>query len=104
MLNLNKRTKTKRKHKPTLAFNNCSHVWAYHCVQLSYETQHMLIIFAFILQTIITNERPYVTFQNKIRVLYVRYRKNNVRLLYVYVKMQLQSWKNFWYHPSLKQQ
>jgi len=44
-----------------------------------------------------TKERPYVIFRNKIRVLYVHvhYRNNNVLVRYAYVKMQLQSWKNF---------
>ena len=51
MLNLNKRTKTKPKLKPTLIFKNCSCV----CVQLPYTTHHrtVLIIFPLILQTII---------------------------------------------------
>jgi len=55
MLNPNKRTKTKPKPKPTLIFKNCSHVCAYHCVQLSYTTQHrtVLIISPLIHQTII---------------------------------------------------
>ena len=54
MLNLNKCTKkTKPKPKPTIMCTNCS--YAYHCAQLSYTTQHrtVLIIFPFILQTII---------------------------------------------------
>ena len=50
----------------------------------------------------ISSERPYVTFRNKIRVLYVRYRKNNVRVRYAYVRMQLQSWKNFRVSPITK--
>ena len=68
MLNLNKYTKTKTKPTATLISNiamthahmsickNCSHVCAYHCVQLSYTTQHrtVLIIFPLIPQTIIT--------------------------------------------------
>ena len=56
MLNLNKRTKTQPKPKPTANFKNCSYVCAYHCAQLSYTTQHrtVLIIFPLILQTIIT--------------------------------------------------
>jgi len=57
MLNLNKRTITKYKPKPTYIFKNCSHVCAYHCA-LSYTTQHrtVLIIFRFILQTIIIGQ------------------------------------------------
>jgi len=49
MLNPNKLTKTKPKLKPSF------YVCAYHCVQLSYTTQHgtVLIIFPPILQTII---------------------------------------------------
>jgi len=40
--------------------------------------------------------RPYVTFPNKIRGLYtyVRYGNNNVRVRYVYGKMQSQPWKS----------
>jgi len=52
MVNLNKHIKT----KSTLIFKNCSHVCIqYHCVQLSYTTQHrtVLIIIPLILQTII---------------------------------------------------
>ena len=54
MLNLNKHTKTE--HKSTFIFKNCSSVCAYHWVQVSYTRQHrtVLIIFALILQTIIT--------------------------------------------------
>jgi len=50
MLNLNKCTKTKHSVSTT-----CSYVRAYHCVQLSYTTQHrkVLIIFPLILQTIV---------------------------------------------------
>jgi len=53
MLNLSKHTKSKP--KPTLNCKNCSCVCVYHCVQLSYTTQHrtVLIIFPLILQTII---------------------------------------------------
>jgi len=39
-MNQKKHTKTKPNLKPTPKFNNCSHVCAYHCVQLSYTTQH----------------------------------------------------------------
>ena len=55
MLNVNKRTKTKPKRKPTLIFKNSSHVCAYHCAQLSYATQYrtVLTIFPLVLQTII---------------------------------------------------
>jgi len=55
MLHLNKRTKTKPKHKPTLIFKNCSYVCACRCSQLSYTIQHrtVLIIFPLIFHTII---------------------------------------------------
>jgi len=55
MFNVNDHTKTKPKPKPTLIFKNCSYVLAYHCVQVSYTTQHRtgLIIFPLILQSII---------------------------------------------------
>ena len=55
MLNINKHAITKPKPKPTFNFKNCSHVCTYHCVQLSYTTQHktVLIVFPPILQTII---------------------------------------------------
>ena len=45
----------KTKPKPTLTCKNCSRACVYHCVQLSYTTQHrtVLIIFSLILQTII---------------------------------------------------
>jgi len=45
----------KTKPKAILIFKNCSYVCPYHCAQLSYITQHraVLIIFPFILQTII---------------------------------------------------
>jgi len=49
-----------------------------------------------------TKERPYVTFRNKMRVLNVRCRKNNVRARYAYVKRQLQSWKNCLVSPITK--
>jgi len=41
---------------PSLSFSTTAHICAYHCVQLSYTTQHrtVLIIFTLILQTIIT--------------------------------------------------
>jgi len=56
MLNLNKYTKTKYKPKQTYKFKNCSHVWAYHCGQLSDTIQYrtVVIIFSPNLQTIIT--------------------------------------------------
>jgi len=52
--------KTKPKPKSTLIFNNCSYLFAYHCAQLTYTTQHRtaLIIFPLILQTIITAQMP----------------------------------------------
>ena len=55
MLKQNKRTKTKHKPKPTFNCKKCSCVCVYHCVQLSYTTQHrtVLIIFPLILQTIV---------------------------------------------------
>jgi len=53
MLNLNKRTKTKPKSKPTLIFKNLLCVCAYHCAQPPYTTQHRTIILPLILQTII---------------------------------------------------
>jgi len=53
MLNLNKRTQTKA--KPTLIFKNCSYMYAYHCAQPLYTTQHrtVLIVFPLIFQTVI---------------------------------------------------
>ena len=53
MLDPNKLTKTKPKLKPTLSFKNCLYVYAYHCVQLSYTTQHGTVLIILILQTII---------------------------------------------------
>jgi len=60
MLKLNKGIKTKPKPKSTLSFKNCSHVCAYHCVQLSFTTQHITvaIIFSLILQIIIIAQMP----------------------------------------------
>jgi len=48
--------KTKHKPKPTLIFNNCSYVCAYHSVQLPNTTQRrtVLIILLLTLLTIIT--------------------------------------------------
>jgi len=44
----------KPKPKPILTCNNCSHVCAYHCAQLSYtKAQNSLTIFPLILQTFI---------------------------------------------------
>ena len=55
VLAMDKHTKTES--KPTVIFKNCSYVCdcVYHCVQLSYTTQHrtVLVMFPFILQTII---------------------------------------------------
>jgi len=58
MLKLNKHTKAKTKPKPTLIFQNLSHVCTYHCAQLLYTTQHrkVLINFPLIPQTIIIAE------------------------------------------------
>jgi len=55
MLNLNKCTKTKPKLKSTLTCINCLYVCAYHCVPLSYTSQHrtVLVTFPLILQTIV---------------------------------------------------
>ena len=39
--------KTKSKPKPTCKFKNCSHVYAYHCAQLSYTTQHRTVLIIF---------------------------------------------------------
>jgi len=43
ILNLNKRTKTQAKPKPTSKFKNCSHVCAYHCAKPLYTTQHQTV-------------------------------------------------------------
>jgi len=41
---LNPKTQTtKHKAKLTLSFKNCSYVCVYHCVQLSYTTQHRTV-------------------------------------------------------------
>jgi len=58
MLNLNKCTTTKPKPQHSSLRTADIHVCAYHCVQLSYTTQHktVLIIFPLILQTIIIAE------------------------------------------------
>jgi len=59
MPNLNKHTqKLSLNLKPTLNFKNCSYACAYHCVPLSYTTQHrtVLIIFPLIRQTIIITQ------------------------------------------------
>ena len=72
MLNGKKRTKTKPKAKPTLVFKKCSYVCAYHCAQLSYTA----------------GSHRYVTFRNKIRVLYmyIMLSKKAVRVRNAYVK------------------
>jgi len=51
-----------------------------------------------------TKKRPYVTFRNKIRILNVRYRENNVRVWYAYAKCNCSRERIFWYYPSLSQQ
>jgi len=52
MLNLNKCIKTKP--KPTLIFKNCSYVCAYHYAQLSYTTQHKMVLIIFVAQMMFT--------------------------------------------------
>jgi len=49
-----------------------------------------------------TKERPYATFQNKINILYVCYRKNNVAYMVLVCKTAVQSWKNFLVSPITK--
>jgi len=49
MVNENKHTEMKFKPKPTCKLKNCSHVYVYHCAELSYTRQHKTVLIIFLL-------------------------------------------------------